>query len=254
MIQSAKRCLRKTIGNARLTHDELLTSVVEVEMVLDSRPLSYVSSEEYEEPLTPSHLLLGFRVLSLPDAVASDGDADFDGDVTRNDLTKRMKHLSKTLDMFWRRWKMEYLLELRESHRHLPHRRDAADRISVGDIVIIHDENYPRGLWKPGKVESLLPGADGNVRGTFVRVHLSGQRSVLLKRPIQRLYPLEVRAPEEALSSEPSIGVDTSTTRPRERAHESGSAVQPIRIPRPKRQAFIRAQDKIKTWVDDMNV
>lgn len=106
MIQSAKRCLRKTIGNAKLTHDELLTSVVEVEMILNSHLLSYVSSEEFEEPLTPSHLLLGFRVLSLPH-IASDGDtdADYDNEVTRDDLTKRMKHLSKTLDMFWKRWK-----------------------------------------------------------------------------------------------------------------------------------------------------
>ena len=100
MIQSAKRCLRKTIGNARLTQDELLTSVVEVEMILNSHPLSYVSYEEFEQPLTPSHLLLGFKVLSLPDVEVND-DTDCDRNVTRGDLTKRMKHLSTTLDKFW---------------------------------------------------------------------------------------------------------------------------------------------------------
>ena len=111
MIQLARRCLRKTIGNAKLTHDELLTSIVEVDMILNSRPLLYISSEEFEDPLIPSHLLLGFRVLSLPDVVPGDGDTDtnYDGDVTHDDLTKRMKHLSRTLDMFWTRWKMEYL-------------------------------------------------------------------------------------------------------------------------------------------------
>ena len=41
--------------------------VTEVEMILNSRPLSYVSTEDLEEPLTPSHLLMGRRVLSLPD-------------------------------------------------------------------------------------------------------------------------------------------------------------------------------------------
>ena len=41
-----------------LTHDELLTLVTEVEAVLNSRPLTYVSSEDTTEPLTPSHLLV----------------------------------------------------------------------------------------------------------------------------------------------------------------------------------------------------
>ena len=60
--------LEEVIGNARLTYDELLTSITEVEMTLNSRPLTYVSSEDLEEPLTPSHLICGFRVLSMPDS------------------------------------------------------------------------------------------------------------------------------------------------------------------------------------------
>ena len=66
-IKSAKHCLRKMLGRATLTYDELLTLVVETEAVLNSRPLSYVSSDDLEEPMTPSHLLIGYRVLSLPD-------------------------------------------------------------------------------------------------------------------------------------------------------------------------------------------
>ena len=49
LIKSTKRCLRKTIGQARITYDELLTSVTEVEMVLNSTPYSYVSTEDLEE-------------------------------------------------------------------------------------------------------------------------------------------------------------------------------------------------------------
>jgi hypothetical protein len=52
LIQSAKRCL-KTVGGAPLTYDELLTAVTEVKGILNSRPLSYISSEDTEEPLTP---------------------------------------------------------------------------------------------------------------------------------------------------------------------------------------------------------
>ena len=111
MIQSRKRCLRKTIGSARLTYDELLTAVTEVEMILNSRPLSYLSPDDVEEPLTPSHLLIGRRVLTLPEPT-SDEDSNFDADLSRTDLTRRMRHLSKTVDNFWKRWRSEYLLEL----------------------------------------------------------------------------------------------------------------------------------------------
>jgi len=56
LVGSVKRCLTKTIGGASLTYEELLTVV---EMILNCRPLSYVSSENPEEPITPSHLLCG---------------------------------------------------------------------------------------------------------------------------------------------------------------------------------------------------
>ena len=54
------------IGQASFSY-ELLTAVVEVESVLNLRPLSYVSANDRGEPLTPSHLLYGRRILSLLD-------------------------------------------------------------------------------------------------------------------------------------------------------------------------------------------
>lgn len=55
MVRSTKRCLKKTIEVAKLTYDELKTVTVEVEMILNSRPLSYVFPGDIDEPLTPSH-------------------------------------------------------------------------------------------------------------------------------------------------------------------------------------------------------
>ena len=57
MIKSMKGCLKRVIGHARLTFDELVTVVIEVEATLNSRPLSYVSPDDLDEPLTPAHLL-----------------------------------------------------------------------------------------------------------------------------------------------------------------------------------------------------
>ena len=78
MVRLTKRCLRKSIGRARLTYDELLIILTEVEMILNSRPLSYISSDDTEEPLTLSHLMMGRRVLNLTDPVyRDDGDEDY---------------------------------------------------------------------------------------------------------------------------------------------------------------------------------
>ena len=50
LVRCVKRCLRKTVGQAKLSTDELLTALLEVEMVLNSRPLTVVSAEDLEEP------------------------------------------------------------------------------------------------------------------------------------------------------------------------------------------------------------
>ena len=41
LIRSVKRCLKKVIGRAKFTREELLTVVTESEMIINSRPLSY---------------------------------------------------------------------------------------------------------------------------------------------------------------------------------------------------------------------
>ena len=105
MIQSMKRCLKKTIGKAKLTYDELLTVLIEVEAIINSRPLSYVSSKDLDEPLTPSHMLCGHHILSLPDGtVATENNTDEDFQVTSQELYTRIRNLNRILDQFWVRW------------------------------------------------------------------------------------------------------------------------------------------------------
>ena len=60
-------CMRKTISRGGLTLDELQTATTEVEMIVNSRPLTYISMDSIQEAVTPSHLMTGRRLMSLPD-------------------------------------------------------------------------------------------------------------------------------------------------------------------------------------------
>ena len=97
MVRSIKGCLRKDLRNARLTNEELLTLLIRIEGVLNSRPLTYVYPDR-DEPLTPSHLLLGKGILSVPTQGELDGE-----DESKGELVKRDKHLKNVLEHFWKR-------------------------------------------------------------------------------------------------------------------------------------------------------
>ena len=99
--------------------DELLTALAEIEAVINSRPLSYLSPDDIEEPLTPSHLLVGRRLLNLLDHLGySDDPEDEEFSMDSSTLSRHMKHLNTTINHFWNRWRREYLSELREAHYH----------------------------------------------------------------------------------------------------------------------------------------
>ena len=219
LVKSTKRCLRKLIGRAHFSHDELLTAVTEIEAVINSRPLSYVSGDDLEEPLTPSHLLVGRRILNLPDHIGylcNPDDEDFSVDSVQ--LTRRVKYLNNTLNHFWSRWRTEYLNELREAHAHSVRKSHVAKKsdIAVGDVVIVHDEQLPRGLWKLGRVQELFTGRDGHCRGAAVRTVTRDRQQVLLRRPIQLLYPLELKSSDgngdESSKAQDVISDKESTT------------------------------------------
>ena len=87
------------VGQAKFSFDEMHTALVEIEAILNSRPLSYVSSGDTEEPLTPSHLLVGRRILSLPDNL-SYLEFDDDFEVTGVSAQRRVKHLEQCAEPF----------------------------------------------------------------------------------------------------------------------------------------------------------
>ena len=129
--------------------------------------------------------------------------------------------------------------------------------ISVGDVVTIHDD-APRGLWRLGLIEEKIKGRDGHVRGALVRVKSGSGLSAFLRRPIQRLFPLEIHAETTRNLSDMDHGKSsegTSETVPvgdtsiNNCSEEDSSVEVPEVTPevttRPRRRAAMEARDKI---------
>ena len=64
--------------------------------------------------------------------------------------------------------------------------KSISEKLMVGNIVLICDDNrISRNQWQLGKVEELIIGKDGNIRGAkLVVVSKSGSRSICY-RPIK---------------------------------------------------------------------
>ena len=58
--------------------------------------------------------------------------------------------------------------------------------------MLIKDDSFKRNCWKKGKVDQLIRGEDGQVRGAVLKVNTSGHASYI-RRPVQKLIPLEVQ-------------------------------------------------------------
>ena len=93
--------------------------------------------------------------------------------------------------------------------------------IKQGDIVTIMEEGMSnRGTWKLVRVQEVHPANDGLAQGATVEVISNKGKRIRIKRPLQKLYPLEVTTREVADASSPTHY--RSEQRPRRKAAVAG--------------------------------
>lgn len=104
-------------------------------------------------------------------------------------LLKTWKKGQKLLNAFWKIWRDEYLLSLRERTKTSLKVGKSQSHYSpsVGDVVLVK-EDIPRGCWKLGKITHLVTSHDGNIRSA--KLVLSSGRTI--GRPLNLLFPIEV--------------------------------------------------------------
>ena len=99
LVLSTKRTLRKSLFRATVTYEELLTLIVEIEGILNCRPITYVYNDEFSEPVIPSHLIYGYRI--LPTKSINDQNLLENEQFSTCNLSKRIKYLHNLLESYW---------------------------------------------------------------------------------------------------------------------------------------------------------
>ena len=149
-------------------------------------------------------------------------------------MIAQTKGSEAVVDHFWKRWSREYLVDLREHQK--THVQKQEPGIIIGDVVLIEQDGAKRNNWKLGRVEDIVVGKDGVIRGANVRTS-KGK----IGRPLQKLYPLEVREDQQPTGSKyvhtdnplsvpnHSLDLDTTTskTTPKTQTSPSNSPSAP---------------------------
>ena len=182
-IRSARNILSSLMKeHGHILNDESFrTLIVEAESIINSRPLTvdYLSDPNAPIPLSPSNILTcKSKVTHGPPGVFQKAD------LYCRRRWRRVQHLA---NVFWRRWRQEFLMSLQNRVKWTNEKRNFA----VGDIVLVKDSDARRNQWPMARVIEVHPSDDGLVRSVKVKMaSKNNEQGSSLDRPISKLVLL----------------------------------------------------------------
>ncbi|KAL7287014.1 hypothetical protein TKK_0018807 [Trichogramma kaykai] len=177
-VRSVKSHLRRVIGDTVLTFEELSTLLCKIEACLNSRPLTELSYNPKDKlPLTPGHFLVGEPTTSIPEPNLIN---------EKISPANRWDMISKLRDIFWKRWRKEYLQTLQKRVKWLR----PQPNVLKDSIVLLSEEKVPPSQWPLGRVIETIKGKDNIVRVVKIKIG-----SKILTRPVVKLCLMPIPTP-----------------------------------------------------------
>ncbi|KIH53810.1 hypothetical protein ANCDUO_16050 [Ancylostoma duodenale] len=182
--QVVKKCLNKCLICKRWN---------EIEAMVNSRPLTYAGSTlEDSVVLRPIDFLTHRANVNLfpqKESEKEDQEPEYLPTIsTREQAAQYLEKQQQYLQELWKVWKGNYLLELRNFHqKRIKQKKFTRKQLFPGEVVLLTDENAPRGDWQLGLILELIKDPDGEVRSVKLRTKQS-----TLERSINMLTPLEI--------------------------------------------------------------
>ena len=130
LIGLMKAAFYKVVGQGSLSWTELTEVLLDIEITLNNRPLTYMEEDVQLPPLTPNLLLFINTNVLLELAPYH---------LEEKNIRKRAKFLQQCKRAVWKRWTTKYLRALREQHRLKS--GGTGRTITEGEVVIIKSTN-----------------------------------------------------------------------------------------------------------------
>ena len=127
-------------------YEELYTVLVEIEGVLNNRPLTYLEEDDIKEPLTPIHLYCSHRILNSIKGEGHESDSH-----CSNNVDKHFQESTIGLSTPIFLEVLEKRLFIRAQTTYV-RKKTKETNIKVNDIVTVLDENQKRNKWRLGKI------------------------------------------------------------------------------------------------------
>lgn len=172
-VKSMKHHLIRATKNTNLTFEEHCTLLCQIEAILNSRPLTAITTDPQDElPLTPAHFLLIEPLNAIPDE-----------DVTHlpSNRLNIWQNIQKRVQGFWSRFSKEYLHTMQQRQKWTKE----SENMKIGDIVYITSENTLPLQWPMGRIIDTHSGNDNIIRVVSIKTQNS-----ILKRPILKLIKI----------------------------------------------------------------
>ncbi|GFW80640.1 integrase catalytic domain-containing protein [Trichonephila clavipes] len=177
-VKSIKYHLKRVVSGSNLTYEEFLTVCIQIEGILNSRPLCPLSSNSDDlNALTPAHFLIERSMTSVVEPNLIE---------LKENALKKWQGITRLVQLIWNRCYLRcYLSELQQRNKW----QFKKQNVKVGDLVVIIEDNMPTFKWPLGRITEIYSGSDALIRVVKVKTQFGEY-----KRAISRvcLLPMPV--------------------------------------------------------------
>ncbi|GFW54349.1 integrase catalytic domain-containing protein [Trichonephila clavipes] len=176
-VKSIKYHLKRVVSGSNLTYEEFLTVCIQIEGILNSRPLCPLSSNLDDlNALTPAHFLIGRSMTSVVEPNLIE---------LKENALKKWQRITRLVQLIWNKWHRCYLSELQQHNKW----QFKKQNVNVGDLVVLIEDNMPTFKWPLGRITENYSGSDALIRVVKVKTQFGEY-----KRAISRvcLLPMPV--------------------------------------------------------------